>query len=1853
VVDPFDDYGAPEDDPSGMSAAAPPSYGESFMINAREGFGGLRSAYQSFIASRTIKRAETEGVAQPGSSPFEGKVSQTEADMARGALAIRRMEKAQYDTFESDGFIGKTVGLMGGLGGALLAPENFASAGGAVAARVAQGATQLGASTVAGRIIGTGVEAGAVNASLDAAGQGLEIGAGLEDHYSPLRTALAFGAGAALGSGMAGVAEVLTRRAELRQAETARVDQYIAKRDAELRGEGVEPVPPSTSPEPLAVSNGEALAIAQAPNDAHAAEGTAVNFEGPQAPVPGDAGPLEGNAPTTAVAKATNDLREPPPLSAKEVLADLPAALEGGSIDVKRFSAAPTSEELDALIKAGRVHEEAEADKIFGVDAERAKKLMRSNAESSYKRLEALVEKYGDEAERLVYGSGDAKIVNTTSLNSLRDRIINIEYAVDEAAKGDLTMLSRELAWVGPKLPDINAAPSTHSDLEREAVLALARAVDEMQAKGVAPEPVLRVAVEYTGQRVGGDADDAHTLLARLSEFAKRYMLSEPEAVSPSAPRAAAPKLMAQSQKASSSVQAMASRSAVMNQDARFPDRHVLAGEAEKPKELPADIKPEEIQNFRVTNEMRSIATALGRKLEVDSRFNIRGAEGEYKLVDGVLRIRREGDFEVFSHEFGHAIDQHIRNNPEVSAEWRSLLDQHAEEIQALDANTDDPAAKTVSEGVAEFIRQYINNPGYAKASAPNFAADFLQFLRSRDPELLATMDRAARVSQIDSGLPPMAAMEAMIVPPSNEKGFNKYKALYEREGIGFSLGRLAADANAAIFGESFRVRQYVDELKESQFKKTGEALPFVEWDDPYKRYRNLPGAMQSGIDALYFGPRSYFDNLGPRTGPSLYDGVAHAMGGDISRIDRDGDPLAKAFSGYLVARRSRALYGRWRNGDLQKPPVGRSEADVIAAIADYERSFPQFVEGADQVFGFNRAMWDRKFEAGLVSKDIHDAVVARGDDYVPFQREILDREERGNGGGSNTMPNKTVHKIKGSTRNIIDPIHSIIADAVQTERVIALNDSRLAMVKLAESGGEFAGRFLERIPAKVMKATSVDLVDAIKNAARKNGADKEETASILHLLEDLIGEDMTATVFKATDTVPGTGERIIFVWKNGERIPYKVGSDEISKAYFDTISAMTASERDILFKVLGRGNALFSQMVTNAPSFGIVNLIMDNMSRIFVARNTGILGRIPFAGVAAGLWVTAFDREFTRAYNALGGIRGGVASHALREIQEGEGLSALTMRPRGIVDKLNAIPGQIAELARNPGQAAIVVAESPWHALTAIFKGIVGVIEATETIGRLGQAKIVESHLRKQGVGSEAAKMESIFEARDLLDYDNKGFGVRQASRFLVFLNANLQGIRRANDVLVGTPIQAAISAYKRGGYEALDGDMKKALSDSVAAYGMLALVSALSVGYYYQSQDKSWYQKQSEYMKRRYWMFHAGTSENGDDNIIALPKPFDMPGAIFSAIEFSLDAVLRGDPASWARARKAFAEGFTPRMFSGVAEFAGANPTLKLAAELGTGMKLPFDDRSPVPIIPGALKARPPEAQWNASTSWVARSLGEKLGWSPMMVDHIMTSVGATTARDLNSMFTAYFGNNPNMTPADAWRQALIGRIYRRDMASGGGMREAFDAIMGKDHGSYIQAANAYKDAHEKAIGVDPEEYYNNANDTGKTIMTLRAFPFKPEVRQLHPLERATTVTDILNAVRRDLVGGQVEIVDKSHKRGVERNYIEVAPPVARSIINTLSRSIFEEYRNGLSAVGERGYESFPIIDTKANFSAIQALSPEIAAEIQKRLKKAHVLPIDGVIANWPETKRRLLQDEDKAHLSDLRARAALHGL
>lgn len=1331
--------------------------------------------------------------------------------------------------------------------------------------------------------------------------------------------------------------------------------------------------------------------------------------------------------------------------------------------------------------------------------------------------------------------------------------------------------------------------------------------------------------------RAANDDDDGQTSIFALGNGKRQLARQDnPDAISAMAAREGddtAPSPMSARPQATTRQRPDLSNSP--QTDSRF-TRRELAGEASKPRELPQNIRPEEVKDFRIGEAMQDLASRIGRKIELDNRFTLRNALGEYKPKDGVLRIRQAGDFEVFSHELGHAIDQYVQRGP-AGAEFKRLLQTHRTELRKLDANTADPTKQTVKEGVAEFLRMAINNPAYAARQAPNFAAAFDDLLGRSAPDVRQLIADAARVSQIESGMAPIDLARSNVVPAVEPKGLAQIRTEAKRYGIPQTLDLLMNRFFANISGKDHYGKVLQKRLQEAQFENTGRPMTEFGWSNPYKTLRALPGAQQAAIDAIQNGVRAYgafFD--GPKS-PSLYAALKEAGGGNLSKMTDETSIEYRSFSSYLTMRAALGRYDRFLAGEVPKQPVAMSYREVMQSIDDFEARYPQFRESANKFFSFNRAYWDKLHEAGLIHTELHDTVAGRGEDYVPLNR-FFDNEATA-GPGSSTEKS-VVKRARGSTRPILDPIQQTMLNVAQFERVIAINETYRAYAKLAEAGGPFAGRFFEKIPNKELKGESVDVMEAIRQAMKQSGADRSDIETAVRTFEEFVGEDATATIFKNVDTTT-RGENVVFMWENGERQAWKLPNDEASRGFFEMMSSMNTAERDLWKTVMGAGNAMFSQFITNAPQFALKNLIMDAMSRLFIARNTGLAGRIPFAPLVNGIVTHITDKEFTKAYAAMGGLRGGVVSSALRDMEKSGGLSAIKMAPAGAIDTAQ----HYAEMAKNPAKWP----QFAWEAMRDGVQGYFKLLEATETVGRVGQAKLVYNHLKKQGLDDYTAMHGAIFEARDVLDYDRRGKVMEGIVKFMPFINPAVQGTARANKNLLIEPLEAAIQAYKRGGYDKLDGEMKSALKDAAVNWAFIAGGVALTMGYYASVKDDPAYQRASDYMKKRYFLFPLGTDEKGDTRYVSIPKPFDLPGAIFAAVEAAADGVSRALPDTWGRVGHNLKEGFIPRQFGALQDFLGSNPFFKTGFEVALGQKLGFEGSSATPMVPMNLKGLQAQDQYTGNSSEFAKKMGRMMGSSPIVVDHVINSIGGTAGRDVNDALTATIGNNPNMTPADAYTKMFFGALYRRQRGVGQ-MRSELAKDMDGDAAKVMAPALSYQTAVKNGDTDRAAEIYNAADEVGKSYMTLTGHAFPPQDRQMHPLEHAQSSAMLASALTRDLASNKIVIQDRSAKRGQIRDTIDLQPGEARSIMNTINSWSSEEIRNGLTIAGRPGYKDMPVIDTQPRLEAIRSISPAAADEIQSRLDKAHWIPAAKVEKNWGEVRSRLIQDRQKATLFDL---------
>lgn len=217
-------------------------------------------------------------------------------------------------------------------------------------------------------------------------------------------------------------------------------------------------------------------------------------------------------------------------------------------------------------------------------------------------------------------------------------------------------------------------------------------------------------------------------------------------------------------------------------------------------------------------------------------------------------------------------------------------------------------------------------------------------------------------------------------------------------------------------------------------------------------------------------------------------------------------------------------------------------------AIKKIETAFPKWIEAQKELVKYNQALLKMLEDSGIISHDLYYDLVHRYPNYVPLQRDFgteegLSKFVEGRGLVNVQNPLK---RLRGSERDVIDPLDQIIRNTYAFESVAARQGVAREIVKRYDNG-EYDG-----------------------------------------LMEEV------------EDKHHGQGESIFYVYENGKKRLFKTDKD-IYHALM--LSASGTQKSNILTDILGAPAKALRYGTTHSVTFGVGNLLRDTFSY-------GILGK-------------------------------------------------------------------------------------------------------------------------------------------------------------------------------------------------------------------------------------------------------------------------------------------------------------------------------------------------------------------------------------------------------------------------------------------------------------------------------------------------------------------------------------------------------------------------------------------------------------------------------------------------------------------
>lgn len=401
-------------------------------------------------------------------------------------------------------------------------------------------------------------------------------------------------------------------------------------------------------------------------------------------------------------------------------------------------------------------------------------------------------------------------------------------------------------------------------------------------------------------------------------------------------------------------------------------------------------------------------------------KVGVRKAVGVYKPKAEVIRIRQAKDLTTLGHELAHHFEKVVFGrvgSKEISSHYDELSKIATKPAGKPNKNT------IAAEGFAEFVSKYLVNPKQAKEVAPNFYEVFEKDIGPKLPEVFKAI-KDARKDIIEY-----------------------YKQPYVNEVLSNISNRPTEELSPKEKWEQIKynfVTKWLDDKNPIKYaveqveKRSGVKLSLQ--DNAYFLSRMFPGWTGKAEAFLQNKPFSYSTLRD-------IDGVKSLK--EIVQSVKNWDE----FTAYLTAARALELNARGIETGI----------DMFAAKATERQLQKKYKALADDLYKYQDALLQYQKDSGLISVEDYTAIKEANKKYVPFQRVI----EKGTGAalGSKRLSSKqTIRGIKGSTRDIINPLESIIKNTFETINAVERNRVGQAIAKLSTL--DKSGLFVEKLPA-------------------------------------------------------------------------------------------------------------------------------------------------------------------------------------------------------------------------------------------------------------------------------------------------------------------------------------------------------------------------------------------------------------------------------------------------------------------------------------------------------------------------------------------------------------------------------------------------------------------------------------------------------------------------------------------------------------------------------------------------------------------------------------------------------------------
>lgn len=453
-------------------------------------------------------------------------------------------------------------------------------------------------------------------------------------------------------------------------------------------------------------------------------------------------------------------------------------------------------------------------------------------------------------------------------------------------------------------------------------------------------------------------------------------------------------------------------------------------------KKFPVNLNEAAMPESGIIEDIAKLSDAVQKikdKIGVPVRMGkVRGGKnvlGQYYPNEKMIRTRFANDIETVAHEAGH----HIENIVFGGIGSKEAMPFYDELSAIASKPKKDTKAMRNAEGVAEFVSAYVVNPELAKEKCPKFFEKFEAKMKEDAPELLETL----RESQ--------AIVRRWVEQPAVARVMSRIAFDIQKQKI--TLKEKAARAYD-WFAENI-----ADDLY--QVGKVSEKLSVDPEDgrSPYFRARMLRGLPEA--KTKYTLTERQIDFHGNDIGESLKEILKPVKRKWFGL--KKGDLDIRELNTYLEAKHA-----------IEREAAGKTTGNIVEDLIEtVEALEPKYKPIAEKIWRFEKNNLKILRDSGLISDEQYKNIDEAYQFYVPLNR-VMENDFAYGMGVKKLQGKNPLKKAKGSTRDIIPPIESIVKNTIQIIGNAEKNRVALAIADLANAEG--SGEFVFKVPNNMEK---------------------------------------------------------------------------------------------------------------------------------------------------------------------------------------------------------------------------------------------------------------------------------------------------------------------------------------------------------------------------------------------------------------------------------------------------------------------------------------------------------------------------------------------------------------------------------------------------------------------------------------------------------------------------------------------------------------------------------------------------------------------------------------------------------------